>query len=136
VEVAGRPVLEAGSPVIWFTFPGRWHDVGRFHRPDGAFTGYYANVLTPVRIRGDLWETTDLFLDVFLTPTDAIHLLDADELAEAERARWIEPGLVARARTEAESLMRAARAGRWPPAVVREWTLERVRSIAGGTPTR
>ena len=26
-----RIVLEPGAPVVWFTYPGRWYDVGRFH---------------------------------------------------------------------------------------------------------
>ena len=61
--IAGETVLEPGSRVVWFTFPGRWYDVGRFHRADGTFTGIYGNVLTPPRILGNVWYTTDLFLD-------------------------------------------------------------------------
>lgn len=127
--VAGQPVLEADSPAVWLTFPGRWHDIGRFHRPDGTFTGYYANVLTPVRIEGDVWETTDLFLDLFVTPAGEVHLLDVEELAEAERAGWVGPELAGRARAEAERLAGAARDGTWPPPVAREWTLERARTL-------
>lgn len=134
VLVDGIPVLESGSPVIWFTFPGLWHDIGRFHRPDGEFTGLYANVLTPVRIEGDAWYTTDLFLDVFITPSGGVRLLDADELEAAERAGAIDPHLARQARAEADRLVRAASAGNWPPAVVREWTLERARAAAAGTP--
>ena len=48
VMVDGRVVLESRSSAVWFTFPGAWHDVGRFHTADGRFTGYYANILTPV----------------------------------------------------------------------------------------
>jgi predicted RNA-binding protein associated with RNAse of E/G family len=67
--IDGRVVLEAGSPAVWFTFPGAWHDIGRFHRADGTFTGIYGNVLTPVRFLDErTWETTDLFLDVWLEP--------------------------------------------------------------------
>jgi predicted RNA-binding protein associated with RNAse of E/G family len=133
VLVAGAPVLEPGSPAVWFTFPGDWHDIGRFHLPDGTFTGYYANILTPVRIEDDLWQTTDLFLDIFVTPAGAIHPLDQDELDSAERAGWVSRSHAARARREAGRLIRAARAGAWPPPVVRSWTLERAR-LAAGTP--
>src|SRR5690606_1976306 len=49
IMVRGVTVLEPGAPVVWFTFPGLWHDVGRFHTAAGRFTGFYANVLTPVR---------------------------------------------------------------------------------------
>jgi predicted RNA-binding protein associated with RNAse of E/G family len=132
--VGGVTVLEAESPVVWFTFPGRWHDIGRFHLPDGTFTGYYANILTPVRVEGDDWYTTDLFLDVFLTPTGDVHVLDADELAEAEARGSLEPRLARRARREAERLAAAAREGDWPPPLVTEWPLPRAAAIAAGTP--
>ena len=41
MTVDGRMMLENGSRAVWFTFPGAWHDVGRFHRADGSFTGCY-----------------------------------------------------------------------------------------------
>ncbi|HSG46956.1 MAG TPA: DUF402 domain-containing protein, partial [Longimicrobiales bacterium] len=68
MRIEGEVVLEPGSDVVWFTFPGRWHDIGRFHRADGTFTGLYANLLTPPVLDGTEWDTTDLFLDVWLTP--------------------------------------------------------------------
>ena len=60
----GALMLESGSLAVWFTFPGVWHDIGRFHCADGTFSGLYANVLTPPIIDGPVWHTTDLFLDV------------------------------------------------------------------------
>ncbi len=136
VEVAGTVVLEAAAPVVWFTFPGLWHDIGRFHLPDGRFTGFYANVLTPVRLDDDDWHTTDLFLDVFLTPAGDVHILDAEELAGAEDRGWVAADVARRARAEAAAIARAARAGEWPPAVVHHWTLERARQAAAGTCAR
>ena len=53
MQLHGEVVLESGSDVVWFTFPGTWHDVGRFHTADGVFKGFYANVLTPPEIRPD-----------------------------------------------------------------------------------
>jgi uncharacterized protein len=133
VMVDGSTVLEAASPVVWFTFPDRWHDIGSFHLADGTFTGYYANILTPVDVASDDWRTTDLFLDVFLTPTGDAHLLDAAELEEAERRGWVEGRDAGRARREAERLLRAARTGSWPPPVVLEWTRSRAEASARGT---
>jgi predicted RNA-binding protein associated with RNAse of E/G family len=153
VLVGGQAVLENGSPVVWFTFPGLWHDVGRFHLPDGTFTGIYANVLTPVRFDSAReWHTTDLFVDVWLPaaeeeatrgsvgaqrsrdrraeiPTASLlspQLLDEDELAHAAESGWIDETLAARARTEASWLLERAADGTWPPAVVSEWPLDRV----------
>ena len=135
--VDGRIVLEAASPVVWLTFPGARHDIGRFHAPDGTFTGYYANILTPVEIGRDrdgtdVWRTTDLFLDVFVDPAGTVHLLDQEELAEALARHWIDQATAAAALEEAERLVREARSGRWPPPVAREWSLERARAVAHG----
>ena len=114
MEVDGRVVLEDGSPVVWFTFPGLWHDIGRFHRADGTFTGLYANILTPVRfLDEDTWETTDLYLDVWVDPTGRAVILDEDELLDAEARGWVEPALVEAARAEA-TLLDATRLGEWP----------------------
>lgn len=135
-RAGGAEVLWHDSPVVWFTFPGLWHDIGRFHRPDGTFTGLYANVLTPVRIRGDTWHTTDLFLDVFVTPGGQVHVLDSDELAEAEARGWIDDVLAGEARAEADRLVAAVAGGDWPPPIVEAWPLARATAAAQGTPPR
>lgn len=136
VTVADRVVLEAGSPVVWHTFPGAHHDIGRFHTPAGEFTGYYANILTPVEIEPgaegepDLWWTTDLFLDLFVTPAGAVHILDRGELREAVAQGWVDERTARAAEREVERLAQLAREKRWPPAVVEDWPLERARQAA------
>jgi predicted RNA-binding protein associated with RNAse of E/G family len=133
VTAGGRVVLEPGAPVVWFTYRGDvWHDVGRFHRADGTFTGLYANVLTPVVMRGAEWETTDLFLDVWMGADGEVEILDRDEFDAAVDAGWVDAETAARALAEAGRLAADARAGTWPPGHVRAWTLERARAVAGG----
>jgi predicted RNA-binding protein associated with RNAse of E/G family len=131
VRAGGRVILEPDSPVVWFTYPGEWFDIGRFHLADGRFTGIYANVLTPVEMEGDRWRTTDLCLDVWAGVDGAVELLDEEDLAEAIARGWLDGITAARARAEAEALLRRAREGSWPPAHVREWTLEKVRETLG-----
>lgn len=132
LEIGGRPVLETGSDAVWFTFPGLWHDIGRFHRADGAFTGIYANVITPPVIHDDhVWETTDLFLDVWIEAGGGLRVLDRDQLKEAEARGWVEPETARRARREAERIRRAHRVGRWPPPVVEAWTRQRALDATG-----
>ncbi len=129
VQAVGQVILEPGSPVIWFTYPGRWHDIGRFHLADGTFTGVYANILTPVRMNGGNWCTTDLCLDVWRDSDGSIERLDEDEFAEAKARGWLGPRTSARAHRESERLLRGARSGEWPPPHVHEWTLARARSV-------
>jgi predicted RNA-binding protein associated with RNAse of E/G family len=126
--IDGETALEPASPVVWFSFPGAWHDIGRFHTDDGGFTGLYANVLTPVDgLDGDVWATTDLFLDLWLPHGGAPRILDEDELDAAVAAGALDPGTARRARDEGAALLRSARAGQWPPAIVHHWTLEHAR---------
>ncbi len=129
-EGAG-PMLETGSRVLWFTFPGRWHDVGRFHAPDGTFRGYYTNILTPPLMDGSSWHTTDLFLDMWCPAAGGAMLLDEDEMAEALAHGDIDPDLANVAREEADRLLALATRGDWPPPIVLEWTLERALRTVG-----
>jgi predicted RNA-binding protein associated with RNAse of E/G family len=128
IRIHGRVALEAGSDAIWFTFPEAWHDIGRFHLADGTFTGIYANILTPAVFKPDgVWETTDLFLDVWLDPEGNISVLDEDQLEAAEKNGWVAGQESRRARAEVVRILSEAKAGKWPPPVVQEWTLDRAR---------
>lgn len=131
IEIGGEIILETGSEVVWFTFPGAWHDIGRFHRIDGTFTGIYANVLTPPAFEPEnVWRTTDLFLDVWLPPDGTPRVLDREEFHEAIENGWIDERTRLRALEEVDRILEAAVAGRWPPPVVEAWPLERVREVA------
>jgi predicted RNA-binding protein associated with RNAse of E/G family len=131
LEVGGRTVLEPGAPVVWFTYPGRWYDIGRFHLRDGTFTGFYANVLTPVEMDGLSWRTTDLCLDLWVGVDGRIEVLDEREFAEAVDAGWIDTPTATTARETVETLGLLADQGSWPPDHAREWTLEGVRAMLG-----
>jgi predicted RNA-binding protein associated with RNAse of E/G family len=130
LSVGGAPILEPGSPVIWFTYPGRWYDIGRFHLADGTFTGHYANILTPVRMEGGRWFTTDLCLDVWAAADGPVRLLDEEEFAEAVEREWMDAATAGEARGTADRLLRAAVEGRWPPRDVLGWDLARASAAA------
>ncbi len=136
VRVDGRTVLEPGADAVWFTFPDVWHDIGRFHLLDGTFTGLYANVLTPVRGVETLeWDTTDLFLDVWLDDGGAPpRVLDEDEFDEAVASGALDDMTATRARNEVDSLVAKAGEDGWPPALVHEWTVKRCRDVLEPTP--
>lgn len=135
IRIGGRVALEPGAPIVWLTVPGAWYDVGRFHTRDGAFTGYYTNILTPPAFAGPLeWRTDDLVLDVWLDPRGAVELLDEEEFARARASGALDGELARRARAEADRIVAAARRGAWPPDAIRRWTLERARAASGTAP--
>ena len=63
VSVEETIIQDTGAPIIWFVFPERWHDIGRFHTRDEAFTGWYTNFCRPPEFHGTRWVARDLFLD-------------------------------------------------------------------------
>lgn len=127
----GAVMLERDSLALWFTFPDVWHDIGRFHRADRTFTGLYANILTPPVIDGPIWHTTDLFLDVWQTPSGTTVLLDEDEFEEAREHGLMDSPTAERAWEEGQRILHAAARGEWPPTCVNEWTLERALEVLG-----
>lgn len=135
VRVGGEPVLEKGSDAVWFTFPGVWHDIGRFHTADGLFRGWYANILVPPTFEeGGVWRTTDLFLDLWIAADEAAQkpaMLDREQFEEACLAGWIDETTRGRAEEEVRRLLMEHRGGRWPPPVARRWTRERAREALG-----
>lgn len=137
LRILERIALEEGSHALWFTFPDLWHDIGRFYRADGTLSGIYANILTPPRFpEENVWETKDLFLDVWLPAGNAeegLHVLDEDQLEEALARGWVTEEEAERARGEVRTIRSAYDEGTWPPPLVEEWTLER--ALAHATPS-
>lgn len=127
IKVNDKTILEDGAPAIWFTFPGRSYDVGRFHTRERLFTGIYANILTPVEFVSSVeWRTTDLFVDVWLDAAGTVQVLDEDELSDAVNAGWLSTEVADRARQTAYELISSYQDGTWPPQVVYDWPLERI----------
>ncbi len=160
LRIEGKVALERGSDAVWFTFPGAWHDIGRFHRADGSLTGIYANLITPCVFQpGGDWETTDLFLDLWIPARDrdrdrdrardategagaadagpafAPILLDEPEFEAAVDAGHLSPRHADRAREEVRRIRELAAAGRWPPPVVGAWTRDRALRAVGAPDT-
>jgi len=129
-QVAGTPVLDPGAPMLWFVFPDGWASVARFHLADGTFTGWYTNLCTPVEKRGNLWSSTDLFLDLWTPATGAARWLDEDQLESAATAGLLDAQLRARVEDERARIERLLVADAWPPALCRSFDLGAARAAA------
>ncbi len=123
----GEIVLDSGYWAVWFLFKDRPFDVGRFYRPDGTWTGYYADILEPVRWEGadptTLEPIIDLFLDLWIAPDGRYVVLDEDEFAAAASRGSLTREQTVHARSVLQNLLGATERGEFPPAVVKEFRL-------------
>src|SRR2546425_7992393 len=132
VEYGGEIVMGAGYWSVWFLFRDHTSDVGRIYRPEGTWTGYYADVLEPVRWRGSdpmtLEPIVDLFLDLWIAPDGRFEVLDEDEFEEAVARGFLTEQQTGHARSVLQGLIEATERGDFPPAMVKEFRLRNTQS--------
>ena len=129
VSVGDVSILESGAPVVWYVFPERWYDIGRFHRVDGSVTGWYTNLCRPPTCSGDHWIGHDLFLDLWQPIGGAPRWLDEDELETAVRGRLIDLSTSKRIRNERTLIELQVNQSAWPPAIARDIDLIQARAL-------
>ena len=129
LRIDGRLAAEPGSALLWFVFPGAWHDIGRFHLANDTFTGWYTNLCTPVECTGDAWASTDLFLDHWTTPDGYQMWLDEDELANAAAAGLLDDQIRMRIDEERSRIQAGLDTGTWPPPVTLDLDLQAARGL-------
>lgn len=129
VRVDGVPILASGAPIVWYVFPEKWHDIGRFHLADGAHTGWYTNLCLPVQIGSERWVGNDLFLDLWQPAQGEPQWLDEDELDQAVRSRLIDPATRRRIQNERTMIDLQVKQGAWPPPVARDVDLAQARVL-------
>lgn len=121
----GEVVMERGYRAVWFLFKNQAYDVARVYRPDGPWTGYYVDVLEPVRWTGaepaTLEPVIDLFLDLWIAPDGGYAVLDEDEFEEAIARGVLTPRQVNHARQVLGDLVEATAQGGFPPQVVKDF---------------
>lgn len=132
---AGDQVIqEAGAPMLWYVFPAKWHDIGRFHLADGTFTGWYTNLTTPVEMEGDTWSASDLFLDLW-QPADGDPVwLDEDEFEHAVKRKVIDTATKKRVLNERVIIEFQLKRGEWPPPIARDIGLAQARALLEAAP--
>lgn len=85
----GKTVLADNFAAVWFVFTGSWYDVGKVYNLENEWSGYYCDVLKPVKRSMDAngklnrFEITDLFLDLWINPDGTYEIQDEDEFEEA-----------------------------------------------------
>ncbi len=107
----GETVLGDNFAVVWFVFTGLWYDVGKVYNLANEWTGYYCDIMKPVKrsvnVAGKLecFEITDLFLDLWINPDGTYEVQDEDEFEEAVQNGAIDAELESSARDVLKSLI-------------------------------
>jgi predicted RNA-binding protein associated with RNAse of E/G family len=125
---AGQPVIESGYDVVWFLFKGEPYDIGRFYRPDGTWTGYYIDILEPVRWLEDdalsIDPLIDLALDLWIAPDGSLQVLDEDELVAFVSHGGLTSVQASYARHTLTELVSAHKDESFPPSLVKSYGRE------------
>lgn len=107
VEFDGEVVLAPSFQIVYFELAGKWFTIGKIRNLNGEHTGYYCDIVTPPRpLEDNGVELTDLFLDLWVSPTLGFKVLDEEELETALRKDWITRQLYNKAREELEKLIK------------------------------
>ena len=113
----GKTVLADNFAAVWFVFTGLWYDVGKIYNLNNEWTGYYCDIMKPVK-RGidatgqlDCFEITDLFLDLWINPDGTYEIQDEDEFEEAVQGGAIDVELKRKARDVRKTLIAEVEAG-------------------------
>ena len=113
----GKTVLSDNFAAIWFVFTGLWYDVGKVYNLNNEWTGYYCDIMKPVKRSTDetgnleTFEITDLFLDLWINPDGTYEIQDEDEFEEAIRNGAIGTELAAKARNVLKTLITEVETG-------------------------
>ena len=107
----GQTVLADNFAAIWFVFTGLWYDVGKVYNLNNEWTGYYCDIMKPVKRsidrtgKLDCFEITDLFLDLWINPDGTYEIQDEDEFEEAIQIGAIDTELERKARDVLDTLI-------------------------------
>lgn len=126
LRIDGQIVIDDGYDAVWFIYRGQCHDIGIIRDRTGIFTGYYCDVILPLISRDGFYEATDLFLDLWITPSGRAFVLDEDEFEEAISKGWISHATAGIAREELNHMLKGLERGDFPPRGVRERAMRSV----------
>ena len=123
IAINGDTVLGDDFTAVWFVFADLWYDIGKIYNLEEVFTGYYCDIIMPMKRAKHHFEITDLFLDLWVSPDGGYQIHDEDEFETAIANNWIQPDLANDARQALQSLISEVESGDFPPKIVTGWEL-------------
>lgn len=122
-------ILEGTFAGISYNFWDHWYNVISVYDRDLEFKGYYSDILTPIQKTWTLVTATDLFLDLFVFPDGRWKVVDEDEFERALTDGLMDEGIARNARAAIEDISALAKAGDWPPEIVKRVPADPVRTL-------
>lgn len=121
----GSPTATVGSNYIWFRF---WLSddqqlVERYFNADGVAIGTYIPICMPLTRHGQVYSTVHLLLGLWIDTDDQVTVLGEEEFDEAVATKALSPVETERAELRIRTLTGAVAQKRFPPALVRNFTI-------------
>ena len=121
IVLNGETVLGDNFTAVWFVFTGLWYDIGKIYNLNNEWTGYYCDIMKPVKRSSDQFEIVDLFLDLWVSPDGSYEIQDEDEFENALEEGIISTQLAEKARNALDNLIGEVVSGKFPPEFVKNF---------------
>lgn len=119
-------VVTAGSGYIWFRFwlPDEGQVVERYFDQEGQAIGSYIPICGPLQRAGRTYQTEHLLLSLWIDAEERMTVLFEEEFDAAVTTGDITPVEAEHAELQIRSLTTAVSQKRFPPALVRNFTIQ------------
>ncbi len=113
-----RPDISGG---ISYAFLKEGYKISRFYDNSGKFMYWYCDIIdVDYKSESDTYTLIDLLLDVKVSASGIVRVLDADELAEAMEKDFITKEQACRALVNLNKILKMAHKGNFPPDVCKK----------------
>lgn len=120
-----EPVVIAAPSYIWFRFwlPEEEQVIERYFAPNGEPVGTYLPIIMEIQKHGRAFQSAGLILGLWIGVDDRVTVLNESEFDEAVSNGHITPVESERAELRIRALTGAIAQKRFPPAIVRNFTI-------------
>jgi len=120
--IGNKTVLEKGFSAIFFEFKRKYYGIAKIFNRNRELTGFYCNINTPIKRFENGYQTTDLFLDLWVYPEGKQYIiLDEDEFEESVKKNWIDEKLAQKASKTLTQIIDMVKNDEFPPKSVKEY---------------
>ena len=103
-----------------YCFFGEYFDILLWYDTQGKLIGFYSDIATPLQKTATGYSMTDLFLDLWISPSGELTELDWDEFAEACEQGLLDAQTIEHAQTTMQRIVAEAATGHFPFAYIDE----------------